>query len=155
MEINTFQELRLLVTSGFTDWKSLGDVRSVEQDDLILFNYTNAAQFANRWNWFERQSRGLILNRETGEVVARPFPKFFNWGETNQPTASLVELTEKIDGSLGILYRHNGEFKIATRGSFTSDQALWPARRSKTTISRRCHRPTLCCSRSSIPKIGS
>lgn len=30
-----------------------------------------------------------------------------------------------MDGSLGILYRHEGKFKIATRGSFDSEQALW------------------------------
>ena len=31
---------------------------------------------------------------------------------------------EKKDGSMGTLYRHNGEYKVATRGSFYSDQAV-------------------------------
>lgn len=37
------------------------------------------------------------------------------------------EVTEKIDGALGILYRDpaDGEQKIATRGSFTSEEAVW------------------------------
>jgi len=34
-------------------------------------------------------------------------------------------VTEKIDGSLGILYRDTGNFRIATRGSFSSTQAQW------------------------------
>ena len=38
------------------------------------------------------------------------------------PTSSLMS-TEKIDGSLGILYWVGDEAKIATRGSFTSRQA--------------------------------
>ena len=36
-----------------------------------------------------------------------------------------VEVTDKMDGSLGILYRRpDGVCAIATRGSFASDQAL-------------------------------
>ena len=54
--------------------------------ELAIFNYTKAAQFAERWNFFERVSRGLILNAVTGEVVARSFDKFFNWGEGGRTT---------------------------------------------------------------------
>jgi RNA ligase len=59
------------------------------------------------------------------EVVALPFPKFFNVGEVGMPTTPLIEAREKVDGVLGILYRHDDQIKIATRGSFESDQALW------------------------------
>ncbi|HRF99146.1 MAG TPA: hypothetical protein PLZ51_28235, partial [Aggregatilineales bacterium] len=31
----------------------------------------------------------------------------------------------KMDGSLGILYRWQGAYYIATRGNFDSDQAIW------------------------------
>ena len=34
-----------------------------------------------------------------------------------------------MDGSLGISYWHNGEIKVATRGSFESEQALWATER--------------------------
>lgn len=120
----TWDSLRQLVIAGETDWAQYGDVRGVDHDGLLLLNYTNAAQFANRWNWFESVSRGLILDRATGATVALPFAKFHNYydGCTSAP---LIEATEKLDGSLGILYRHQGQHKIATRGSFTSDQALW------------------------------
>jgi RNA ligase len=62
-------------------------------------------------------------------VLARPFPKFFNYGEHVSkgwavPTGTPI-VTEKLDGSLGILYVLDGRPWIATRGSFTSDQALW------------------------------
>jgi len=126
IEITSIYELTYLVRAGETDWQKYGNVKAVTQDYLILFDYTNAAQYANRWNWFERISRGLVLNRLTGEVVARPFDKFFNYGEGNRlPLGHIVEVTEKMDGSLGILYRHQGRYRICTRGSFTSDQALW------------------------------
>lgn len=126
MNIENMEDLQALVRTGETEWSRYGDVRAVYHEGLVLFNYTQQCQYAGRWNWFEQQSRGLILNATTGDIVARPFPKFFNLGE-RQPAlhATIDYITEKWDGSLGILYRHNGEFKIATRGSFTGEQALW------------------------------
>lgn len=125
-ELNSFEQLQQLVKECFADWERYGDVRAVYLGDLVLFNYTNAAQFNDRWNWFERVSRGLILNANSGEILARPFDKFFNWFERGRATgAPLMEVTEKVDGSLGILYRHDGTYKIATRGSFDGEQALW------------------------------
>jgi len=124
--IENISQLSKLVRQKFTNWKQYGDVRTVYHDGLVLFNYSQHAQFENRWNWFERVSRGLILNSENGSVVARPFDKFFNWGERDRTTdAQLREVTEKLDGSLGIGFFHNGTWKVATRGSFTSEQALW------------------------------
>jgi len=121
--MNSIAELQALVTSGERDWEQYGEVNALYQDGLVLFNYKASAQWNNRWNWFERVSRGLILDETTGEVVALPFEKFFNWGH-HTTTSKLVECTKKHDGSLGILYRHNG-YKIATRGSFDSEQAQW------------------------------
>ena len=124
--IEGFTELGDLVRAGEMDWGQYGAVYAREWEDLLLFNYTNAAAYENNWNWLERVSRGLILDRKTGEVIARPFNKFFNWGEGGRTTnVNLVEMTEKLDGSLGILYRHEGQYRIATRGSFDGEQALW------------------------------
>lgn len=123
-EILTLVDLQALVVAGETNWKQYGEVNAVYYDGMVLFNYTQTAQFANRWNYFERISRGLILDAVTGEVIARPFPKFWNWGERFNETP-IIDITEKVDGSLGILYYRNGVHRIATRGSFTSDQAQW------------------------------
>ena len=125
-QIETIQDIQSLVKQGFSDWKDLGYVSVAEKGDLRIFNYTAQAQFEARWNFFERVSRGLILNVVSGEVVARPFDKFFNWGEGERyTTASIVNVTEKMDGSLGILYREQGRYAIATRGRFDSEQAQW------------------------------
>lgn len=100
-----------------------------EDANVRIFNYTQACQFEQAWDDVTRQCRGLIMRISTGEILARPFPKFFNYGEhvskgwaipTTEP-----EIYEKLDGSLGILYALNGKPWIATRGSFTSEQALW------------------------------
>lgn len=122
--MNSMEELQAKVKEGFTDWEQYGNVRAVYKDDLVIFNYTHAAQYEGRWNWFERVCRGLILNTKTGEVVARPFDKFFNWGEREHYSSGhIVNVTEKIDGSLGILYRTEGQYAISTRGTFDSEQA--------------------------------
>ena len=125
-DIETIGDLQRLVAAGETDWKKYGEVGTATNGDLILFNYLPTAVYANRWNYFEQISRGLILNRKSGNVVARPFDKFWNWGEGGRMTsAGIRSVTQKVDGSLGILYRQDGQLKIATRGSFTSEQALW------------------------------
>lgn len=91
---------------------------------LCIFNYSQRAQFDWRWNDVTRQCRGLIMDREHN-VVARPFPKFFAVDQmTEAVPAEPFEVFEKLDGSLGILYWLDDEPHIATRGSFTSEQAL-------------------------------
>jgi len=100
-----------------------------EDPDIRIFNYTQTVQFSKAWDDVTRQCRGLILNVKTGEVLARPFPKFFNYGEHIQNAWTIPDevpiISEKLDGSLGILYSLNGKSWIATRGSFMSDQAIW------------------------------
>lgn len=97
-----------------------------EKGDLVLLNYKPEVQFGNLWTDIEIACRGLIINRVTGEIVARPFDKFFNWGENNRTSTSRINhVSEKMDGSLVFNYRHDGKFKLATRGSFDSPQAKW------------------------------
>lgn len=106
-----------------------GLVRKSEKDDLVLYGYTDKCTFERAWNEYTRAARGLILNKNTGEVVAKPFPKFFNLGEMedvalkNLPKKPYT-VTEKVDGSLGIVFKHNGKWQVATRGSFYSDQSI-------------------------------
>ena len=97
--------------------------------DLYIYNYTQNTQYESFWNEITLMCRGLILDKK-GEIVARPFPKFFNLEEYKFdaiPNESF-EVYDKMDGSLGILYWANNQPFIATRGSFTSDQADWATR---------------------------
>lgn len=97
--------------------------------NVKIFNYTQTCQFSKAWDEVTTQCRGLIMNVETGEILARPFRKFFNFGEYagEIPTEKPI-ITKKLDGSLGIMYTLQGKTWIATRGSFTSDQAQWATR---------------------------
>lgn len=95
---------------------------------LAILNYTDVCQYERGlWTEVTRQCRGIIYNTDTLEVVARPFRKFFNYGQAEAPTLELTDnvvVTDKIDGSLGILYPTPDGHAVATRGSFDSDQAL-------------------------------
>jgi len=93
--------------------------------DLTIWNYSPKVQYERLWDDITIQSRGLVTNSK-GEIVARPFKKFFNYEEhepKDLPNESF-EVYEKMDGSLGILFHYNGEWVMATRGSFTSSQAI-------------------------------
>lgn len=94
--------------------------------ELYIYNYSQTTQFEGFWNECTLMSRGLILN-DKGDIIARPFPKFFNYEEMDSaqiPNESF-EVYEKMDGSLGILYWLDNVPYIVTRGSFSSEQALW------------------------------
>ncbi len=131
--IETVEDIGRRVRAGFDDWANLGDVRVSRDGDLLMFSYTPPAQYAGRWNAFEQMSRGLIVNAVTGEVVARPFDKFFNWGEGGRTSnVPIVAVMEKVDGSLIIGFHHDGRWRAATRGAFHSDQAQWAQRQLDT-----------------------
>lgn len=93
---------------------------------LCVYNYTNLAQFTNLWTHEERVCRGLIVDFE-GNVIARGPSKFFNYGQPGAPEVAMddwVRITRKEDGSLGIGWEFEGNYGVATRGSFMSDQAV-------------------------------
>lgn len=127
--ITCMTDLQEAVRRGENNWSQRGrvNVKYYVSEALVLFDYKAECQYSNTdWNWFELNSRGLILNFHTGEVMARPFEKFFNYGQRlPSPEAKIVEITDKMDGSLGILYRSrfSHQWKISTRGSLDSDQA--------------------------------
>jgi RNA ligase len=137
---------------------------------LSIYNYSRTCQYDKLWDDITLNCRGLVLDNE-GNVIAKPFPKFFNYEEHKPediPTESF-EVYEKMDGSLGIFFyyeeklsderRYNiwfnnnyqtgmerffdpnnlpdfddpyyeptpktkGEWIMATRGSFTSEQSI-------------------------------
>jgi len=118
-----FEHLDRLTSEGF--------LRKVISpcEKLVLYNYTDKCTFEEKWNKYTLNARGTVYEIATGNVVARAFPKFFNFGElpTSKSRNLLKEkdfqVNEKMDGSLGIIYYYNG-WKVNTRGSFTSEQAI-------------------------------
>jgi RNA ligase len=107
----------------------------VERNDhpslpISIYNYSRKTQYEGKWDDITLKTRGLVLDTE-GNVIAKSFDKFFNyeelvgnkWVESKIPNEPF-EVFEKMDGSLGILFNYNNEWILATKGSFTSDQAI-------------------------------
>jgi RNA ligase len=91
--------------------------------DLDIWNYSEKVQYEGLWDDITLMCRGLVTNSE-GVIVARPFRKFFNIEEGRHTPTEQFNVYEKMDGSLGILFFYNDVWVLATRGSFTSDQAV-------------------------------
>ncbi|MFG1807199.1 RNA ligase [Streptomyces sp. NPDC049040] len=99
---------------------------------ISVLTYTRTAQYEAAWTPVTTRCRGLIADDTSGEIVAWPFGKFFNAGEhgTGRPYAPPLpdepfEVYDKVDGSLGIVFHHEGRWRAASKGSFTGEQALW------------------------------
>src|SRR5216683_3155996 len=111
---------------------------------LVIFTYSRKCVGEQAWDSVTTKCRGLIANTETDEVVARPFEKFFNYGDPQaglQLTAGGIledpapgsaciftepdTLYEKMDGFLCTLYCWEGKEYIASKGSFDSPHAKW------------------------------
>jgi RNA ligase len=90
---------------------------------LTIWNYSEKVQFENLWDEVTLMCRGLVTDNN-GDIVAIPFQKFFNIEENRFTPTENFEVYEKMDGSLGIVFWYQGQWVVATRGSFTSDQAI-------------------------------
>ena len=122
-------EPKLIKAETFDQYVKEGWLSKSELDNLILFNYTDATTWSQKWDDITLNSRGTIYNKDTFEVVGLSLPKFFNLNEhectrfENLPFNEGFVAYEKMDGSLGCLFRHKGQYRIATRGSFYSEQS--------------------------------
>lgn len=116
------------VTGGGLDAMLAGGfVRSRRHPSLPLtiYNYSERAVYEREWNDATRACRGLVVDDDR-VVRARPWRKFFNRAEPGAPEIGPDEpvvATDKVDGSLGVLYPTPTGWAVATRGSFVSDQA--------------------------------
>jgi len=121
---------------------------------LRILNYSHKCMFENKWSYEACVCRGLIVDTE-GNVVSRPFPKFFNIGQKgpyiyrdgdqrlvrdevydaafllrkSEAWKSPITITRKLDGWLGILWHYGGQWGIASRGSFESPGAAYATQR--------------------------
>lgn len=89
---------------------------------LVILNYSQID--SPKTDPIVRECRGLVLNTEDWSLVARAFPRFFNWGECADEMplfnwSNCVAL-EKVDGSLLLFYHFGGEWRVNTRGSYAN-----------------------------------
>ncbi len=123
--IHDFQNLRDALDSRVE--RGLIDRIQDIDSPLTLYNYSNECVYEKAWDEYTLEARGLILDNERECIAARPFKKFFNYGEVAEPLPNgSFTVYDKVDGSLGITFYdwHQRRWRMATRGSFTSPQAI-------------------------------
>jgi RNA ligase len=103
--------------------KGLVDKCEHKELPIAIYKYSRNCQFEWIWDNITMNMRGTVLD-ENGNLIARTFPKFFNIDEGNIPNLPF-EVFEKLDGSLGVLFNYEGEWHLATQGSFYSDIAIY------------------------------
>lgn len=150
---------RLPTLQEFLEAEKKGRISAHRQGHLVGFKYTNETIYAEDWDEVTLNARGITFNELTGEVVARPFKKFFNYqeffdGEGNYSTlykkvppewkpniSGSAFYLEKIDGSLGICFWNpfTKKWQIKTGGSFESEQAIWGQKWYDEHLSKFCH----------------
>ncbi len=100
--------------------------KTLEDGELIKISYRfNAPSVFD--TSVKRELRGITFSRKTGEVVSRPFHKFFNVGEyeeTEEEKLSNREFVarEKLDGTMLHPVLINGEVKLLTQKAFKNPQ---------------------------------
>jgi len=95
---------------------------------IIGFNYTPVAHnelhtMTETWTNALRMCRGIVFELGSGDLLALPFEKFFNYGdhpETSDLKPGRYIASKKHDGHLGIIFRYRGQLLITTRGDFMS-----------------------------------
>lgn len=90
---------------------------------LTIWNYSQTTQYEGKWDEVTMMCRGLVTDTE-GNIVGRPFKKFFNMEEGRHNSTPDFDVYEKMDGSLIIIFWYDGGWVVASRGSFTSEQAV-------------------------------
>lgn len=129
MKLN-FKELLKLTESGFIR------VEKHPTEDLYIFGYYSNEPYPKiEWTPLSSLCRGLITNGN-GEIIEHPFPKFFTFKTYLSPNIALLSdsqivsipkckyrITEKIDGSMVVLYWIGDIPYCATQRSFTNVKA--------------------------------
>lgn len=115
--------------------KNSSDIREKELgDNISSFNFTRDVFFSSRWNDLNKIARGLFINTQTNEIVARSYPKFFNYEEGNNTLDWLkenivfpVNVYQKYNGYLGLVSwdKEKNDFFIASKTTNQGDYANW------------------------------
>ena len=55
--------------------------KKILKDGIISYNFKRDVFYRRDWNDLTCKARGLFVDAKTEKVIARSYPKFFNWGE--------------------------------------------------------------------------
>lgn len=113
------QSLKALKTDGFDAVVNKYSLKMSESGNLRILNYDQID--SPKKHPIADECRGLVVDA-AGNLVARAFTRFYNLGEQSAQEMdfdwSNCFATEKVDGSLLVIYFYDGKWRVNTRGSF-------------------------------------
>ena len=98
-----------------------------------IYDYTDKATYDRVWTPETTVCRGLVVENDTDDIVARGFDKFHNLDEPGAADASTeavaargsdFEVWSKLDGSMVLLWWDGRTWRTSTRARFDSAQAV-------------------------------
>jgi RNA ligase len=108
------------------------EFRVMGKDWYTVINYAVAFEETFKWDANDpvgsavrRECRGLIFNTETGNLISRPYSKFFNAGEKEETQLNKINLyephvvLEKLDGSMIRPIPTPEGFRLGTKAGIT------------------------------------
>lgn len=96
-----------------------------EQNNLILLKYSQIHS-KHKTAMACRQARGIILKKDTFDVVSISFTRFFNHGESGADSIIFdrAKVLKKEDGSLMTMYFYNGQWRVQTTGMIDANGSV-------------------------------
>ena len=128
------QMIRTLDVSEYNNFEKCTVI--VQNREFVLLTYSiikggDSDLFTNPDSIY-RNCRGTVIDMKCGELVLLPFRKFFNIGEISETSLSvvaeklknahIVEITDKMDGSMISVTQYHGEIFLAGSGSLTEEK---------------------------------
>lgn len=111
----------------YVDIKELGNLVHLRYTRFDQIFGAEGEEYVNFWDSYGgvyRELRSCVFDKSTGEYVLRPFRKFFNVGEMDETSydivrerianATMVEYSNKLDGSMVSASFYKGEIVVAT-----------------------------------------
>ena len=108
------------------------EFRVMEKDGYTVVNYMVSLGTTFQWDCIDpigsairRECRGLIFDTDTGNLISRPYHKFFNVGEREETVINKINLyephvvLEKLDGSMIRPIPTKEGFRLATKAGIT------------------------------------
>lgn len=104
-------------------------------EGISSFNFTRDAFYDKHWDSATVTARGLFIDTNTGNIVARAYNKFFNINE--RPETKMLSVRNKLEaygsavaykkynGYLGILSYYNGGLHFHSKSTDQGDYANW------------------------------
>lgn len=101
------------------------DIIEKQYGTVSSFNFSRKIFNSGKWNELSKIARGLFIDNQTGDIVARGYEKFFNYNEGNFNTDMFlknnikfpVTVYRKYNGFLGVLSVYEDNFIFCSKST--------------------------------------